>query len=263
MGRYLCFGVGLLATLVLMGQTSAQAQKKPAEPVQISWYGQSFFTIKSSKGTIIATDPHLIQEYGRVQGIKADIITMSHSHNDHTQVGAIENSRDAKIIPGFKGIGKLADWNLVDEDVKDVHIRSVGVYHDGMEGLKYGKNTIFIFDVDGWKIVHLGDLGHLLTPAQLKKIGPVDVLMIPVGGIYTLNGSEAKQVVEQLKPKEYIFPMHCGTKIYKELLPPDEFLEDLERRRLAVSDDNTIPLNRDPQRPRPLVVQLHYWPKAK
>jgi L-ascorbate metabolism protein UlaG (beta-lactamase superfamily) len=68
-------------------------------------------------------------------------------------------------------------------------------YHDAAEGLTRGKNTIFIVEMDGWRFCHLGDLGHDLTPAQLKKIGEVDVLMVPVGGIYTLNGSEAKRVV--------------------------------------------------------------------
>src|SRR5206468_8512605 len=113
---------------------------------------------------------------------------------------------------------------------------------------KFGKNTIFILEVDGWKIVHLGDLGHQLSPNQIKRIGPIDVLMIPVGGIYTINGSEAKKVVEQLKPREYIFPMHCGTKIYDELLPPTEFVQDQPRANVTSSDDNSMELNKDPQR---------------
>lgn len=254
-------GLGLVA-IVLLSWSSAPAQEKKDAPVQITWHGQSFFTIKSSKGTTIAIDPHQITEYGRVMGLKADAILMSHLHNDHTQVVAIENFKDAKIIAGLKGTQKNAEWNLIDEDFKDVHIRSVGLYHDSTEGLRFGKNTAFILEMDGWRIVHLGDLGHVLTPAQLRKLGKVDVLMIPVGGIYTLNGSEAKQVVEQIKPKEYIFPMHRGTKIYTELLPIDEFLDDQEKEKIAISDDNTIILNRDKQRPRPLIVQLHYWPKA-
>ena len=252
--------------LVLLSFASAAiAGGQQSGQVEISWHGQSFFTITTSKGTRIAIDPHAIPEYGRLQGIKADIILISHNHNDHTQVGVIENAKDkdVRIITGLKGSNLKADWNNVDETVKDVHIRSLGVYHDNMEGLKFGKNTVFILEFDGWRIVHLGDLGHLLSPAQLKKIGPVDVLMIPVGGIYTLNGSEAKEVVAQIKPKEYIFPMHCGTKIYDALLPPDEFLEDQDRAKVTSSRDNRIVLNRDPQRPRPLIVQLNYWPKGK
>lgn len=253
----------ILALVMVLVGTSAPAQDKKSPT--IAWHGQSFFTITTGKGTRVAIDPHQIPEYGRLQGLKVDIVLMSHLHSDHTQLGVIENIRgkEIRIIPGLKGSGKATEWNNVDETIKDVHIRSVGVYHDGMEGLRYGKNSIFILEIDGWKIVHLGDLGHLLTPAQVKKIGPVDVLMIPVGGIYALNGSEAKQVVEQLKPKEYIFPMHLGTKIYNELLPVDEFLEDQDKEKVATSDDNSIVLNRDAQRPRPLIVQLHYWPKSK
>jgi L-ascorbate metabolism protein UlaG (beta-lactamase superfamily) len=260
------------ATVLAVGLASPltsgeKAGEKPAaqQPLQISWHGQSFFTIKTGKGTCIAIDPHNIPEYGRQIGLKADIILMSHNHNDHTQIGVIENSKDkdVRIISGLKGPGLKADWNSVDETVKDVRIRSVGVYHDDMEGMKFGKNSIFILEADGWTIAHLGDLGHLLTPAQLKRIGPVDVLMIPVGGVYTLNGSQAKQVVAQIKPKEYIFPMHCGTKVYDELLPATEFFEDQERSKVTSSKDNRLSLNRDPQRPRPLIVQLNYWPKGK
>jgi hypothetical protein len=96
--------------------------------------------------------------------------------------------------------------------------------------------------------------------------------MIPVGGIYTLNGSEAKKVVEQIKPKEYIFPMHYGTAVFEDILKVDEFLDDQPARnvvRLSDSEpdptkrENTVQLNRDTQRPRPLIVQLHYWPKEE
>ena len=200
-----------------------------------------------------------------MMGLKADVVLISHNHNDHTQVGVIENSKDKdfRLITGLKGSSLKADWNPVDETIKDVRIRSVGVFHDNMEGMRFGKTAVFILEVDGWRIVHLGDLGHLLTPAQLKRIGPVDVLMIPVGGVYTLNGSEAKQVVAQIKPKEYIFPMHCGTKVYYDLLPVTEFLEDQDRAKVTSSLDNRLVLNRDPQRPRPLIVQLNFWPKGK
>ena len=94
--------------------------------------------------------------------------------------------------------------------------------------MERGKNSVFILEVDGLHIVHLGDLGHLLSKDQVKKIGPVDVLMIPVGGVFTINGSEAKKVVEQLKPTQYILPMHYGVKGYDALLTPEEFLEDVK-----------------------------------
>jgi L-ascorbate metabolism protein UlaG (beta-lactamase superfamily) len=255
--------VPLLFLLLIPWTTSAQ--DKPLPPVQVTWHGQSFFTVKSSQGTVVAFDPHLIEQYGRPEGIRADIILLSHNHNDHTQVTAIDNFRDkgVRIVPGLKGAGLKATWNDVDEKIKDVAVRNLGVYHDAVEGMERGKNSIFMVEVDGWRIVHLGDLGHQLTPAQAKKIGPVDVLMVPVGGIYTLNGSEAKKVVGVLQPKEYIFPMHYGTKVFDDLLPINEFLEDQDRAKIAATTDNKVLLNRDPTRPRPLIVQLHYWPKGK
>jgi L-ascorbate metabolism protein UlaG (beta-lactamase superfamily) len=256
-----CIGALLAGLLVCLGLAPAGQEPKQ---VQITYHGQSFFEIRSTKGTNVVIDPHLIEGYGRpLVPIKADVILMSHPHNDHTQVDAVANKDRAKIIPGWKGQGSRTAWNLVNETVKDVKIRSVGVYHDDMQGLKYGKNTVFILEMDGWKIVHLGDLGHLLTKAQVKDIGPVDVLMIPVGGVYTINGAEAKEVVAQLKPKEYIIPMHYGTPRFDDLLPPTEFLEDQPKARVAVSKDNRLSLNRDPQRPRPLITVLHYWPKAQ
>src|SRR5262245_23082762 len=255
------FALLLLALFAVTGP----AQDKAAPAVQVNWHGQSFFTIKSSKGTIVAIDPHLIESYGRPRGLRADIILISHNHADHTQVGALDNGRDkgVKIITGLKGGGLKADWNDVHETVKDVTIRNVGCYHDAFEGMQRGKNSIFIVEMDGWRIVHLGDLGHPLSPAQIKKIGQVDVLMVPVGGIYTLNGSEAKKVVAQLQPKEYIFPMHYATKAFDDVLPINEFVEDQDRAKIAATNDNKILLNRDATRPRPLIVQLHYWPKGK
>ena len=181
-----------------------------------------------------------------------------------------------KVLRGLKGTDLKATWALIDETIdKDIKIKSVGVYHDDQEGIIRGKNTIFIVEVDGWRIAHLGDLGHILTPPQLKRIGQVDVVMVPVGGIYTLNGSEANKVVEQLKPKEYIFPMHYGTSIFEDILTADEFIDIRERQdknkvvRLSESEkdpakrENIIALNRDGSRPRPLVVQLHYWEKTE
>ena len=104
--------------------------------------------------------------------------------------------------------------------VKDVRIRNVGTFHDTQQGMERGRNAVFVIEADGLKIVHLGDLGHILTDEQVRQIGPMDVLMVPVGGVYTINGSKAKEVVAQLKPKRYILPMHYGTLTFDELLPP-------------------------------------------
>lgn len=258
--------VPVLLILVAFWIPAAAQEKKPApagQPV-VSWYGQSFFTIKSSKGTLLAIDPHQIPYFGRPDGLKPDVVLFSHLHNDHTNIAAFDNAEDKKlrIISGLTGTGKNTKHANIDAVEKDFQIRSVPAYHDAAEGMTRGKNTIFVIDVDGWKFCHLGDLGHELTPAHLKKIGEVDVLMVPVGGIYTLNGSEAKKAVAMIQPKEYIFPMHYGNKVYDDLLPIDEFLDEQEKNKVAVSEDNKVTLNKDGQRPRPLIVQLGFAPKA-
>ena len=115
------------------------------------------------------------------------------------------------------------EWVKIDGKVKDVKFKNVPLYHDDMQGLKRGKNSALIIEVDGLRIVHLGDLGHSLSEQQLKKLGEVDVLMIPVGGVYTLNGLDADEVIKQIKPKRYILPMHYGVPGYDDLLPHQVF----------------------------------------
>jgi L-ascorbate metabolism protein UlaG (beta-lactamase superfamily) len=219
----------LLAAAVFALPVSAQGKQ-----LTIRWHGQAFFDIQTSAGTRIAIDPHAIEAFGERPHVKADLICITHLHNDHTQVEIIENFDPRKldkmvrlgITPGKGGDRKKEDWNILDEKFKDVHIQTVATYHDNVSGMSRGKNGVWVIDVAGLRIVHLGDLGHSLSGAQLKKLGKVDVLMIPVGGVYTINGSEAKQVIEQLKPRYYILPMHYGIKGYDALLGPDEFLED-------------------------------------
>lgn len=251
-----------LLSLILLAATTAQAQEKK-KPLEIRYHGHSFFEIRTSKGTTIVLDPHAISEYGRPLNLKADIALLSHNHNDHTQVGILANKDKVEVIRGWKANGRRLTWNIVDKKIKDVHIRSVGTYHDNMKGLQRGINTVFIIEADGWKIAHLGDLGHLLDRKQIKAIGDVDVLMIPVGGIYTLNGSEAQKVVKQLHPKEYIFPMHYGTPVFDSVLTEEEFLDGQPKRNVARSRTNRLVLNRDANRPRPLIVLLHWFPRGK
>lgn len=249
-------------TMCLLVPGFGAAQDKGAA-IDIEYHGQSFFILTSSKGTRIAFDPHTIPAYARREQLpRVDAICISHNHNDHTRVEAFEDIKKTKVLRGLKSLSLKADWSVIDETIKDdVKIRTVGVYHDDQEGLMRGKNAVFVVEVDGWKIAHLGDLGHLLTPAQLKRIGPVDVVMIPVGGIYTLNGADARKVVEQMNPKEYVFPMHYGTKFFDDILPPDEFYDGVEKRRVAISDENVLKLNRSADRPRPLIVQLNHEAK--
>jgi L-ascorbate metabolism protein UlaG (beta-lactamase superfamily) len=253
--------IALSAVAVLAGAA-------PARDLVIKWHGQSFFEIHSTKGTTIAIDPHNLDAYGR-RAVKADAVLITHYHLDHDSLVPITNARSTKVLYGLKnkegsrGNRRFDQFANLDEKVKDFHIKSIGSYHDNVDGMERGKNTIFIIDVDGLRIVHLGDLGHQLTKSQLRQIGKVDVLMIPVGGVYTLNGSEAKRVVAQIKPRRYIIPMHYATKVYDPLLGPDEFLDEQDEKLIDKSPHNELLI--DPTsvpRKKPHIALLSYEPKG-
>ncbi len=256
MFRYL----SALAAVVMLAAGTHAADKK----LTIRWHGQSFFEIVSSEGTRIVTDPHAIEAFGR-QLVSADIVTISHPHSDHNRLDVIEN-RDKdkdkiKILNGIKEEGKRYAWNTVDEKVKGIRIYSVGTFHDNMQGMKRGLNSVMVIEVDGFRIAHLGDLGHKLSANQLKAIGQVDILMIPVGGIYTLNGSEAKEVVEQIKPRYAILPMHYGIKMqYEDLLTADEFLDEQDNVREGHPAEYTLEVGAKPPE-KPQIVLLAWTDK--
>jgi L-ascorbate metabolism protein UlaG (beta-lactamase superfamily) len=247
----------IASTLMLAGGVSAADAKK----LTIRWYGQSYFEVTTTAGTRLVFDPHNIDFFGRHM-VKADIVCVSHNHNDHNQLEMIENLRQAKVLMGLKdvkGDRKREEWNQIDEKIKDVHVRTVGVYHDDVQGMERGKNTSFIIEADGLRIAHLGDLGHTLTPALVKRIGPLDVLMIPVGGVYTLNGEEAKKVVAQLKPKRYILPMHYAVRGYDAMLPADEFLEDQKATNIHRPRGNELAIDPTAKPPAEPIIEMLNW----
>lgn len=257
----------MLRHLLVVCALAALAGGGRAKEVVIKWHGQSFFEIRSSAGTTIAIDPHNLEDYGRRE-VTADAVLISHFHIDHAGVEPITNIRTTKVLLGLKNKEGLAgnrrfdEFANLDEKIKDVRIQSMGSYHDDMQGMRRGKNTIFVLDVDGLRIVHLGDLGHKLNAAQLKKLGTVDVLMVPIGGSYTLNGSEAKEVVAQIKPRRYVIPMHYGTKVYRYLLGPDEFLDEVDEKRVKHFKHNELTVDPDAvPRKEPLIAMLSYEPK--
>jgi L-ascorbate metabolism protein UlaG (beta-lactamase superfamily) len=112
-------------------------------------------------------------------------------------------------------------------------VKAISTYHDPSKGSERGKNTIFSFSVDGVRICHLGDLGHVLSQKELAEVGSVDILLIPVGGLFTIDANEATQVAEQIKPKVLI-PMHFKTeKCAFPIAPVDDFLKGKPNTRRA------------------------------
>ena len=162
--------------------------------MKIKWLGHAAFLLSSDKGIKIITDPYALDERLSYSEIKelADIVTVSHDHFDHSNVTTV-----------------LGNPEIVREarEVRGIKFDSVLTYHDDAQGNEKGNNTIFCFKVDGIRICHLGDLGHKLTENQIKQIGNVDILLIPVGGFFTIDAAIATQVCGQLNPR-VIIPMH-------------------------------------------------------
>jgi L-ascorbate metabolism protein UlaG (beta-lactamase superfamily) len=192
--------------------------------VTLTWFGQSTFVLKTSTGLNSLLDPAgsgTGYDIPMQSGI--DLVTVSHEHSDHNAVNLADGS--PIVLHGLAG----NDWAKIDQTVKGVRVRTVGVYHDDTLGSQRGKNAIFVFDVDGLRLAHLGDLGHTLSPEQIKEIGPVDVILIPVGGFYTVDGKAATEVVSQLDPK-IVIPMHYKTadlsqSLAGRLAPVDDFIK--------------------------------------
>jgi len=164
----------------------------------IKWFGQSCFMITSENGTKVLTDPfHKMLGY-KLPEIEANIVSTSHNHSDHNNINAIKGN--------FKHINELGIF------LKDgIEIKGVDTFHDKVSGSRRGKSTIYNFKIDGINICHCGDLGHVLNLKQIEEIGSVDILLLPIGGLATINAFDAAQVMKQLNPA-IIIPMHYRTK---------------------------------------------------
>ena len=167
--------------------------------MKVKWLGHSCFLITSGDGVKIITDPYAVGggiNYCPIDET-ADVVVVSHGHDDHSNVSAVQGKPEVVKGDGIK-------------TAKGVQFKGIATYHDTAQGGQRGPNTIFCFTIDDIKLCHLGDLGHVLSPTQVSEIGTVDILLVPVGGFYTINASVASQVCDQLKPK-IVIPMHFKT----------------------------------------------------
>jgi L-ascorbate metabolism protein UlaG (beta-lactamase superfamily) len=162
--------------------------------MEIKYLGHSSFHIKSKEG-IVVTDPYLIDGLDYPKGITADIVTISHSHDDHNNIAVIGGANPLILdLPG-------------EYEKNGIRIDGFKSFHDKKKGEERGENVMFKITVEGVKILHCGDLGHTLTKDDLETIGDVDVLLIPVGGFYTIDAHEAVTVCKDIEPS-LVIPMH-------------------------------------------------------
>lgn len=188
----------------------------------ITCLGHAKFLLELENGLRIVTDPYDDQSGYPVTPVAADVVLVSHSHHDHSAV---------ETIAGNPRILREAGETTLAPDAR---VTAVAAYHDDVHGAKRGSTLLFLLEAEGLRVAHLGDLGHLLTDAQRRALAPVDVLLTPVGGFFTIDASTAKQVAEDLQAR-VILPMHyrnqwtagCPiapledfTRLYQDVPPP-------------------------------------------
>lgn len=203
--------------------------------MKLTWYGHACFKLETDSGSVVF-DPYAP---GSVKGMKlpevtADAVICSHKHSDHYCPEAVTLTGTK---PGFA-------------------MRSIPTFHDECRGTKRGDNLITVVTAEGLTVAHCGDLGHELSDEALRSLGKIDILMIPVGGVYTLDAKAAKHVCEQIEPT-VIIPMHyrCGSVGLQNIAPVDEFLTLFGENMITRLPSNTLTVQQ-PLAPSVTVFEL-------
>lgn len=185
--------------------------------MDITYLGHSSFKIRGKTATLI-TDPFDPKFVGlKYPTQEADIVTISHDHADHNQAGLVKKVKKVVQGPG-------------EYEIMGISIIGVDSFHDDRKGELRGKNTIYVYEIDGLRIAHLGDLGEKLSDEQISQLGNIDILMLPVGGEYTIGPKEAIEVMGEID-SYYVIPMHyqvtgLNPRGFAKLFPVRDFLSE-------------------------------------
>ena len=215
--------------------------------MKIKWYGHAAFQITTEKGIRIIIDPY---ESGSFSGAlsydkiedEADIVLTSHDHADHNYTKDIRGK--------YNHISKAGD-----HEIKDIKIKAIPCFHDSLGGKKGGSNLIFVITADGLNLVHMGDIGHSLDQELLKKIGKVDILLLPVGGFFTIDAVMAQKIMNDIKPSVTV-PMHYKTlKCNFPIAPVEDFTKNQTNVRTLKESSIVIKKETLPKEPEIIVLQ--------
>jgi L-ascorbate metabolism protein UlaG (beta-lactamase superfamily) len=194
--------------------------------MEITWLGHSCFLIRGKEKTIITDPCHPDLGY-RLGEPEADIVTLSHFHPGHSYIEGVAGDPKQIKSPGEYEIG-------------GTFITGVASFHDNNKGGLRGKNTIYIIEMDGITLCHLGDLGHPLDPHLVEEIGDIDILFLPAGEVSTIPIDTAVEIVRQLEPP-IVIPMHYKTEAFTgDLSPVDKFLDKMRIRGLEAKPKLSI-----------------------
>lgn len=195
--------------------------------VDISWYGQTCFRLSGRNSISIVTDPYPPDFGLTLPGLRADIVTVSH-HSD-----------GCGYLTAVRGPFRLLD-GPGEYEIRGVFITSVSTFADDRGGREKGLNTVFAFDFDGMTICHLGRLGHVPTQSQVKNLGSVSVLLVPVGGGGSLTSTQASEVIGLFEP-DLVVPMRYRVPgLQDDLDGVDHFLKEMGMEGAAVQDTLTV-----------------------
>ena len=216
--------------------------------VDIWFYGQACFKAKGKAASVVF-DPYDDSFCGlRKLKIDGDIVCVSHGHQDHNNVSVVKWTEDDLRPFVISGPGEY--------EKKGVNIVGVASFHDDKNGEERGRNTIYVTTIDEVNIVHLGDIGQKkLTQDQAEELSACDVLMIPVGGVYTIAASDAPDIISQLEPK-VIIPMHYKIEGLKfDLAPVGDFLKVMGKEGIQAVSKYSISKEKLPEEPEMVVLE--------
>jgi L-ascorbate metabolism protein UlaG (beta-lactamase superfamily) len=200
--------------------------------MQIIWHGQSCFQIITNQGKngqkTIVIDPFDETLGLRIPKLEADILLVTHNHYDHNNVKAVGGNPFLIEGPG-------------EYEVRGIFIQGIPAFHDKTKGKTRGKNTCYTIETEDMKVCHLGDLGQSdLSEEQLQALGEIDILMIPVGGVFTIGGEDASKIISQTEPK-IVIPMHYSLpKLKVKLEGIEKFLKVMGKKEANPQDKLSI-----------------------
>lgn len=216
----------------------------------LTYHGHSCFKLKGRLGTVV-TDPFHSSVGFPLPSLSADIVTVSHDHSDHNNIAAVSGTSRREKPFVIQSLGEY--------EVGGVSVFGTQSFHDEQHGQERGENRIFTIVIDGVRVCHLGDLGHEIDENLMNEIGSVDVLLIPVGGVYTINAKQAVAVARAVEPS-YVVPMHFKTpahdaQTFADLQTLEDFVKEFGAEKVETVDKLKIDLDRLPEEKELVIVE--------
>ena len=181
--------------------------------MDVTWLGHGCFRLRGRNAAVV-TDPYPPAIGLKLSRMDADLVTVSHEHENHNYTQVVRDGAYEIHGPG-------------EYEIAGVTVIGVPTFHDAEKGTKHGRNTVYLIEIDNVRVCHLGDLGHKLEDAEAEAVASPDVLLVPVGGLTAMNAALAAEVVRQLEPR-YVVPMHYAIPGLKlQLDPIDRFLKEM------------------------------------